>query len=87
MRIFFSKNFNRQFRKLNKKNKSKFGTVLELFSRNIIDPALNNHELKGRLIGYNSIDVTGDIRAIYKEEIRNVFYFVKIGTHSELYKK
>ncbi len=47
-------------------------------------PLLNNHSLQGKWAGYRSINITGDIRAVFRPE---GFFaiFVEIGTHSQLY--
>lgn len=45
---------------------------------------LNNHSVDKAFTDCRSINVTGDYRAIFKEE-NNVIIFLKIGTHSELY--
>jgi len=45
---------------------------------------LNNHSLEGAFDECRSINVTGDCRAIFKQE-KNIAIFMTIGTHSELY--
>jgi len=40
--------------------------------------------LHGEHKGFKSFNVTGDIRVIFKET-KEVFLFVDIGTHGELY--
>jgi addiction module RelE/StbE family toxin len=47
-------------------------------------PLLNNHALHGKWIGYRSINITGDIRALFKVEGFFVI-FLEIGRHSQLY--
>ena len=64
--------------------KEKFKNRLMLFGQDEFNPILNNHPLKGKYQGYRSINVTGDLRAIYKRET-NVAIFVIIGSHSRLY--
>ena len=48
-------------------------------------PLLNNHPLHGKWKGCWSINVTGDIRAIYKVE-GFIAIFLEIGSHSQLYR-
>ena len=48
------------------------------------DPILNNHALKGKYLGYRSINITGDLRVLYKKE-GNMMIFTVIDTHSNLY--
>ncbi len=47
-------------------------------------PILHDHALVGKYEGCRSINITGDIRAIYKLDGK-VGIFIAIGTHSELY--
>jgi len=48
-------------------------------------PVLENHPLQGRYEGYRSINITGDLRAVFKQVRPDKYWFTKIGTHSELY--
>ncbi|MBI4253099.1 type II toxin-antitoxin system mRNA interferase toxin, RelE/StbE family [Candidatus Uhrbacteria bacterium] len=57
-----------------------------LFAADINYPILNNHALVGRWIGYRSINITGDYRAVYRLDGENVAYFVDLDTHSNLYR-
>lgn len=54
--------------------------------RDEYDPVLNNHLLKGKYQGYRSINITGDIRAVYKKISRDKAAFVTVGKHSRLYR-
>jgi len=85
MKIRFHKNFEKQYKKLKKKEKGKVQKKLELFLENPYHPQLNNHPLKGKYTDYRSINVTGDLRAIYKFINEKECVFVVIDTHSNLY--
>ncbi len=85
MIIHSHRNFKKQFNKLTESQKRKFRERRDIFLRDEFNPVLNNHALKGIYQGYRSINVTGDIRAIYKK-ISSVVIFVAIGSHSRLYK-
>ena len=87
MIIRFHKNFEKQFKKLQKSEKEKFKQRADIFLKDEFNPILNNHPLKGEYLGYRSINITGDLRAIYKPKGRDVMIFVAIDTHSNLYKK
>ena len=63
----------------------KFAERVQLLLENIYNPLLNNHMLEGEWIGCRSINVTGDIRAVFEELSHKHVEFVAIGTHSELY--
>ena len=85
MHYFLSKHFQKQFKKLPKKMKQQAIERLQLF---VIDPMhyrLRNHPLTGEWAGHRSIDVTGDMRAIYQIVDKNTARFAAIGSHSELY--
>ena len=84
MRIEFHKDFTKAFKKLPSKTKKKFQDRLTLFEEDEFSPLLNNHALKGRYEGYRSINVTGNIRAIYKQS-GDAVIFIAIGSHNHLY--
>lgn len=84
MTIDFHRDFTKEFKKLHSKIKKKFQDRLILFEKDEFHPALNNHLLRGSYQGYRSINVTGDIRAIYRKNAQEVI-FVQIGSHSSLY--
>ena len=84
MIIDFHKDFIKNFKKLSPKAKEKFKQRQLLFEKDEFDPVLNNHALKGRWLGYRSINVISDIRAIFKRDTESVL-FVAIDKHSNLY--
>lgn len=84
MTIDFHEDFIKAFKKLSPKIKKKFQDRLDIFEKDYFNPMLNNHSLNGAYAGYRSINITGDIRAIYRKA-NDVVLFVKIGSHSELY--
>lgn len=85
MKFYFHSAFEKKFRKLKPSVRSRFLERLKLMAHNPFHPQLNNHALKGKFQGYRSVNVTGDIRAIYKPIGRDGVEFDTIGTHSELY--
>lgn len=48
-------------------------------------PLLKNHKLHGEYDGFRSINITSDIRLIYRKMANNHYLLQQIGTHSELY--
>lgn len=87
MQVKFSRQFKKDYQKIDKKIKSSFEGRLELFLRNPFNPQLNNHALTGKYKGYRSINITGDWRVLYSvDEANNKIIFEAIGTHSQLYK-
>ena len=57
-----------------------------MFVQNPFSPSLHHHPLSGEFSNYRSINITGDYRALYKQIDKNHVIFVKLGTHSQLYK-
>jgi len=85
MVIRTTKAFDKQYSKLNIKLKNSFKLHVEIFKNNPFDARLRNHSLKGKYLGYRSIDITGDVRALYTVKGDRVIIFGFIGTHSQLY--
>ena len=86
MKIRFHKNFKKQYLKLNKKQQVKIQEKLELFIKDPFSSILKNHPLKGKYLDYRSINIAGDLRAIYKYIDSEEYVFVILGNHSNLYK-
>lgn len=85
MVISYSRTFKKMFKKQPIPVQKKFGERLELFVENPYHPQLSNHALGGEWVGCRSINVTGDIRAVFEELDGGDTEFVDIGSHSELY--
>ena len=86
MTIQLHKTFRKQYAKLTKAQKRKFKERRNVFLQDEFNPILNNHALKGKYKGYRSINITGDIRVIYINSSEENVVFVKIGSHSRLYR-
>lgn len=87
MKIKRHKNFKKQFKELPVKIQNKFEERILLLLKTPNIAILNNHQLKGILKNHWSINIIGDIRVIYKIIDKQIYFFLLIGTHSELYKK
>ncbi len=85
MKIIFHRNFEKQVEKLKPAEKEKLKARLKLFWADQFDRQLNNHPLKGKYLDYRSINIDGDLRAVYKNAGDGACIFVRIGTHGELY--
>ncbi len=84
MIIDYHRDFKRDYQRLSKKIQERFEARIFLFEKDEFDPILNNHSLRGGYLGYRSINITGDLRAIYKKDGNSVI-FVAINSHSNLY--
>lgn len=60
------RDFTKDLKKQPEKIKNKTKVKLHIFANNPFDTLLNNHALTGRYKGCRSINITGDIRAIYQ---------------------
>ena len=85
MIIFLHKNFDKQYKKLNQKEKEKFKEKRNIFLQNQFHPVLSNHELRGKYKGCRSIKITADLRVIYETIKKNIVLFLTIDSHSNLY--
>ncbi len=86
MKPVLQKSFLKSYAKLPKSVKNKFFERVQLFLDEPNHPILHVHALKGDMMPLQSINITGDYRALFtidtkKKEI--IFY--KIGTHNDLY--
>lgn len=86
MIFHFTATFKKQFKKLTPKLQEQFEDRLQIFIDDPTSPTLRNHPLKGEYVGYWSINISGDFRAIYYKEGDEIIIFALIGTHSSLYK-
>ncbi|MBI4090595.1 MAG: type II toxin-antitoxin system mRNA interferase toxin, RelE/StbE family [Candidatus Komeilibacteria bacterium] len=85
MKIVFHKHFEKQFLKLRPAEKKRFKERKDIFMHDPYHPVLNNHPLRGTYKGYRSINVGGDLRAVYTLVNDDAAFFVAIDRHSNLY--
>ena len=85
MVITYHKDFIKGSQKLTQAQKQKLTERLRIFGQDEFNLILNNHSLKGRYRGFRSINIAGDLRAVYKKEAQDMIIFVAIDSHSHLY--
>lgn len=88
MIVKYTDSFLKQLKKSDVRLRKAFKQRLLLFVKDPNDLELNNHPLQREYIGFRSIDITTDYRAIYKEVVHEddiYIYFTSFGTHSQLY--
>lgn len=85
MILTYHKDFKKNYQKLSNKIQKKFDERILLFQEDQLSPLLNNHSLQGKYLGCRSINITGDLRAIYRKEDDDTVTFVAIDSHSNLY--
>ena len=85
MDVSFHNNFKKSYKKRSRKVRDQFNKRLKLFLEDPYNILLNNHALHDEWLGFRSINVTGDFRAIFKYINGNSVQFVEIDAHSNLY--
>lgn len=86
MQIKLHRIFEKHYKRLRTSEKKKFKERRDLFLQDEFNPLLNNHSLMGKYQGYRSINITGDLRVIYKHLSGNSVIFMIIDNHSNLYR-
>jgi addiction module RelE/StbE family toxin len=85
MEVRYSTQFKKQYKKLSKKIRLQFHERLALLMADQDSPQLHIHKLSGEYLGLWSMNVTGEMRAIFDCSYKGVAVFVAIGSHSKLY--
>ncbi len=85
MKILYHKRFLKRLRKCSPVERELVAKKIELFADNPLDPTLRNHELHAPYSDYRSIDVRGDLLALYTHINQGLVEFGYLGTHHELY--
>lgn len=85
MQVIFHKDFKKQYKHLPPAMRKRCDERIGLFVKNPFHAVLNNHALSGEYENYRSINISGDLRAIYESIAEDKAFFIILGTHSELY--
>jgi len=85
MTIQYTSTFKKQYKRLSQRFQSQFDERLRLFLADPTNPQLRVHPLIGKYSGYWSMNVNGDLRALYFKRGEEIVIFALIGTHSKLY--
>ncbi|MBL1434552.1 type II toxin-antitoxin system mRNA interferase toxin, RelE/StbE family [Candidatus Wolfebacteria bacterium] len=85
MYIARHKKFDKQFKKLTLAQQQSFTKKLSLFINKKNYESLRIHSLSGKYNGCMSMNVTGNIRAIFETVDTDTIFFIAIGSHSTLY--
>nr|MBI5455610.1 type II toxin-antitoxin system mRNA interferase toxin, RelE/StbE family [Candidatus Levybacteria bacterium] len=88
MHIKLSPEVVKDLKKIKQKNvklSSRIQKQLYLFSINLKHPSLRTHKLNSSMNNLWSISIIMSIRMVYKLLSEDKAYFIKIGTHDEVY--
>lgn len=85
MTIRYSKKFKKQYDKLSPKLQKRTKDAIRLWATDPNNESLRLHRLSGKLNRFYSIDITGDVRALYEIIDGEVYLYQMVGTHSQLY--
>lgn len=85
IKIEYTKKFRKQYSKLSPKVRTQFKKRQRLWLNDPYNTQLHLHMLTGEYAGLYSINITGDIRALYEKIDDSYVIFGFIGTHSQLY--
>lgn len=86
MNVIFHRNFKRRYKKLRTSEQKKCDERIILFMENPFDPVLHNHALSGTWKRYRSINITGDLRALYELVDTDTALIILVDTHGNLYR-
>lgn len=87
MTILYHTRFEKRVKKLSRSDVESLADKIEMFADDPFNIIFRNHALHGIYDGYRSIDIKGNLLALYKEERPDVVRFCYLGTHHELYGK
>ena len=85
--LFPSTRFKKRFDALSQKIQAQIEIRLDAFVADQFDPLLNDHSLHGEYEGCRSINITGDMRLVYKKMDADKYLLVIVGTHHQLFGK
>jgi addiction module RelE/StbE family toxin len=83
-RVKLSKRFEKTLKKVGKEASSLVFHKIALFQEDPLSSELRLHKLKGEWVGFYSIDIAFDLRALFYTE-DNIAIFAELGSHSNLY--
>ena len=79
MKIVYDPVFINKLKKLDVRTRNSFKEKIALFQNNPFDPILDNHALQREFMGYRSIDITANYRAVFEELEGTIYFFFLIS--------
>ncbi len=84
MKIYYSRKFEKEYKRLHFKIKISAEKKEAIFRKNPHDPRLKTHKLTGKLKGYYSFSIDYQYRIIFEFREKEIVWFHSVGTH-EIY--
>lgn len=84
MRVDYTRKFRKRYKKMPAKLQQQFKRRVALYLEHSRHALLRVHQLTGVYVGCSSMNIIGDIRAIFTLQEDGVVLFIAIGSHSEL---
>lgn len=81
MKVFYTKKFEREYKKINKDLKLKAEFCERFFRNNPFDKKLKTHKLSGELEGFWSFSIDFKNRIVFEFIDDKTVYFHSIGSH------
>lgn len=81
MRFYYTPSFVRKFKGLEESLKQEIREKLTLFKKNVRDPSLKTHKLKGKLQGRFSFSINYQYRIVFCYDSPDEIAFLDVGDH------
>ena len=81
----FHSSFKKKYKKLRKGERRRCDERLLLFQSDRTHPLLELHPLHGKYTGFWSINIGGDLRAVFEYLSERIVRFVDVDTHHSLF--
>lgn len=82
MKIYYSRKFAKEYKRLPKKVKNAAEEKERIFRRDPFDYRLKTHRLSGKLKEYYSFSIDYHYRIIFEFVGKDIVWFHSVGTHS-----
>lgn len=82
MKIFYTKKFEREYKKIGEDLKLKTESKEKLFRKNPFDKILKTHKLSGELEGFWSFSIDFKNRIVFEFINKEIVFFHSIGSHN-----
>jgi addiction module RelE/StbE family toxin len=85
MKLRFKKKFQKRIIKMPHEIQNRVKSVLKILVETPYNESLRRHQLKGKLRGFETINVGGDIRLLIFSATNEIVDVIDVGSHSYFY--